>query len=497
MIARNTPPFTNRSLPRPSPFSRRNFLRGAGGATLALPFLPSLGRAGGGGPTAPRRLVVVVQPQGFIMDEWRPTGTGSDFQLSPILSPLEPLRDRIVVVSGLDNVAPDLNYGAGGHSSALKSILTGMPLSANLAPDGSLLPSDQHITADQSFDVFAGGPSIDQVLADRMDAPTPYRSLEFGVGTDSYLHALQVFLRGPDEPLGTMNDPRAAFDRLFADFDPGAPSPLQNLRSARSSVLDRVAGSYEGLAGRVSAADRQVLEAHAQKLRELELRFANGTVGGQGCSVPSYSLPEGYDPHNSDFDDVGAMAQIDMMVMAMACDMTRVASLQFTQGQNNRFPWLGLTIPDVGWPGYNAVEWPDWHGMFHISPDPARDHPEPRAAMVAAMRWYAEKFAYLLQRMAETPDGEGSLLDSSLVVWVSEFGDGAAHWAWDVPVVLAGNVGGALQTGRHLQFPGRVDNPGSGYTTNDLLVSILNLFGYEDTSFGYPDICRGALPGLA
>lgn len=482
---------------RRNPLSRRNFLYGAGGAALALPHLTSLRARAGEGSSAPRRLIVIVQPQGFIMDEWRPVGTGTDFQLSPILAPLEPLKDRIVVVSGLDNVAPDLNFQAGGHASALKSVLTGMPLSANLGADGQLLPTAQHIPADQAFDVFAGGPSIDQVIADRMNAPTPYKSLEFGVGTDSYLHAEQVFVRGPNEPLGTMHDPRAAFDRLFADFDPGEPSPLQRLRSARTSVLDRVGGAYESLASRVSASDRLVLEAHAEKLRELEMRFANGGGGGQGCAVPTYALPADYDPHNSDFDDVGAMAQIDLMVMALACDMTRVTSLQFTQGQNNRFPWLGLTIPDQNWPGYNAVEWPDWHGMFHISPDPARDHPEPRAAMVAAMRWYAEKVAYLLQRLADTPDGDGSLLDSSLVVWVTEFGDGAAHWAWDVPVLLAGNLNGALQTGRHLQFPGRVNNPETGYTTNDLLVSLLNLFEYSDTSFGYPDICRGALPGLA
>ncbi len=478
--------------------SRRSFLRGAGGAAVALPMLPSLwphARAGGAEP--PRRLVVVVQPQGFIMDEWRPTGVGTDFQLAPILSPLESLRDRIVVISGLDNVCTDLNYGAGGHASALKSVLTGMPLSANLLPDGSLRPTAEHIPSDQAFDVFAGGPSVDQVIADRLAAPTPYRSLEFAVGTDGYLHAEQVFQRGPDEPLGTMHDPRAAFDRLFADFDPGEPSPLQRLRSARSSVLDRVGDSYDSMVQQASVADRIVLEAHVEKIRELEMRFANGWEGGQGCAVPTYSLPTDYDPHNSDFDDVGAMAQIDMMVMALACDMTRVTSLQFTQGQNNRFPWLGLTIPDTSWPNYNPVEWPDWHGMFHISPDPARDHPEPRAAMVAAMRWYAEKFAYLLQRMSETPDGDGSLLDSSLVVWVTEFGDGAAHWAWDLPVVLAGNLGGALTTGRHLVVPGRVENPDTGYSTNDLLTSILNLFGYDDTSFGYPDICRGALPGLA
>lgn len=475
--------------------TRRNFLLGAGGATLALPYLRSLDvRAGGSAPV--KRLVVVVQPQGFIMDEWRPIGTGSDFTLSPILAPLEPHADRVVVVSGLDNVVTDLNFGAGGHNSALKCLLTGMPLSANLGPDGALLPQDQHVPGDQSYDVFAGGPSIDQVIAERLAAPVPYQSLEFAVGTDSYLNAQQVFVRGPDEPLGTMNDPRAAFDRLFAGFDPGDPSPLQRLRGARSSVLDRVGGSYESLSARLGAEDRRVLEAHTSKIRELEQRFAGGGDFGAGCAIPSVSVPGDYDPHNSDFDDVGAMAQIDLMVMALACDMTRVASLQFTNGQNNRFPWLGLTIPDPSWPGYNAVEWPDWHGMFHISPDPARDHPEPRAAMVAAMRWYAEKFAYLLQRMAETPDGDGSLLDSSLVVWVSEFGDGAAHWAWDLPVVLAGNLGGALQTGRHLQFPGRVNNPATGYTNNDLLVSILQLFGYGDESFGYPDVCRGALPGL-
>lgn len=474
---------------------RRNFLRGAGGAALALPMLPSLLARAGGDAGAPRRLVVMVQPQGFIMDEFVPTGIGTDFQLSPILSPLESLRDRIVVVSGLDNAAPHLNTNAAGHQSALKGLMTGMPLAGNLAPDGSLLPSAQHVPTDEAWTAPAGGMSVDQVIAERMAAPTPYRSLEFGVGTDSYLFQQQVFQRGPTEPLGTMNDPRAAFDRLFAGFDPGEPSPLQRLRSARSSVLDRVADGYDSMIGRVSAADRVTLQAHVEKLRELELRFAAGTGGGQGCAIPTYALPADYDPHSSDFDDVGAMAQIDLMVMALACDMTRVASLQFTDGDSNRFPWLGIPIPDPNWPNFNP-EWGGWHGIFHISPDPARDHPEPRAAMIAAMTWYAQKFAYLVQRMAETPDGDGSLLDSSLVVWVSEFGDGAGHGADNIPVVLAGNVGGALQTGRHLQFPGRFANPDTGYSTNDLLVSILNLFGYDDDSFGYAGICRGALPGL-
>jgi hypothetical protein len=349
-----------------------------------------------------------------------------------------------------------------------------------MTADGAVLPPNQVPSIEGA--AGAGGPSIDSVIAQRLAAPTPYASLGFAVGVTSYHEMIAAFHTGRDQVLGLEPDPRAAFDRLFADLDPAEPSPLQRLRAARGSVLDAVANSYESLSNRLSMNDRRRLEAHAERIRELELRFGNGVVGGQGCAEPQFSLPAGYDPQSSDFDDVGGRAQIDNLVMSLACDLTRVASLQFMQGQTNRFPWLGHPFP---------YDFRDWHEIFHIVPDgrTGREDPVVRAAMIDAMRWYAEMFAYLVQRLAETPDGDGSLLDSTLVVWASELGDGHAHNTFDIPIVLAGNVCGALETGRHLEAYGR--------STNDLLVSILNLFGYDDQTFGWAEMCDGPLPGLA
>ncbi len=446
---------------------------------VGLPFLPSmLPKAKAGPGDEPRRLIILQQPQGMIMEEWHPTGTGTNFELSPILSPLESIKDDIVVVSGLDNRLPDFFNNQGGHVGSSKSMWTGMPLSPNIDANGNPLPGG---LPELDHPDGAGGPSLDQVIAQRMAAPTPYESLGLAIGTTGYYEAIAAFYTGRDEILGMEPDPRAAFDRLFADFEPGEPSPLQRLRAARGSVLDSVGESYESLASRLSVADRQRLEAHAAKIRELELRFANGVGGGQGCGLPQFSLPPDYDPNHDDFDDVGGRAQIENAVMALACDMTRVVSLQFTHGQDNRFPWLGHPFP---------FDFEGWHGIFHIVPDgpTGRDIPEVRAAMLDVMRWYASMFGHLVQRLAETPDGEGTLLDSTLVVWACEFGDGAGHNLLDIPVVMAGNLCGAIETGRHIEYYGR--------STNDLLVSILNAFGYDDTTFGYGPACQGALPGL-
>ncbi len=458
--------------------TRRNVLRGAGGLCVGLPFLPSLMRSAQADCSQGiKRLVVMHQPQGMIMEEWHPTGVGTNFELSPILAGLEPIKDDIVVVSGLDNQMANHFGNQSGHFGANKSLWTGMPCSNNLDADGNPLPESQRPELIDHPDL-AGGPSLDQVIANRLGAPTPYRSLGMTVGQSWDYEVYAAFHAARDEPMGMDSDPREVFDRLFADFEPGEPSPMQRLRAARGSVLDSVAGSYEAVAARLSAADRVRLDAHAAKVRELELRFANGPGGGQGCALPEFALPPDYDPDSDDFLDVGAIAQVENAVMALACDMTRVVSIQHIGG--NRYPWLGHPLP---------FHFDGYHGIFHIDPpNSGRDIPEIRAAMLDVMRWYADTFLHLVQRLAETPDGNGSLLDSTLVVWTSEFGDGQSHVTDNIPVVMAGGVCGALQTGRHVEYYGR--------STNDLLVSILNAFDFEDTTFGLSDVCQGPLPGL-
>lgn len=463
--------------------TRRNFLKGAGGVAVGLPFLPSLsGRARANCDAGVRRLVVIHQQQGMIMEEWRPSGVGSSFELSPILAPLAAHQEDIVVVSGLDNPVPEMTDNQGGHNGANKSILTGMPLSENMTEEGDFAPLE---TLDVEYGA-AGGPSIDQVIARRLGAATAYESLGLAIGGTQQLTTAGAFYAERDDWLGMDADPRAVFDRLFSDLEaPPDPTAAQRLRAARGSVLDSVAGQYSSVASRASSADRIALEAHATRIRELELRLGSGGGAGVGCSQPQYSFPSNYDPNHSNFDDVSGRAQIDNAVMALACDLTRVTSLQFAESSDNRFPWLSQEF------AYSQHGFTTWHEAFHIQPEgtvSGRDHEVVRPAMIEAMQWYAQMFAYLVQRLAETPDGDGSLLDSTLVLWTCEFGDGRAHWSNDVPVVLAGNLCGVVETGRHLDYTGR--------STNDLLVSVLNAFGYDDQSFGWPGLSSGPLPGL-
>lgn len=430
--------------------TRRSFLRGAGGIAVALPFLESIGPARAGGTTQPLRYLQFMHVQGTLVSEWAPSGPANAMVLSSILSPLEPVRDRIVVVSGCDNPSAN-DYGVNGHVNSGRTLLTCAPNSGN--------------------NNLADGPSIDQVIAERLAAPTPYKSLQFGVG-GSDVGEYQAIYAGPQDPVPLDGDPQQIFDQLFADLegDPSTqPTAMQRLRARRQSVLDAVLGQLDDTMARASAADRQTLERHADKIRELELQIGNQGEAGVGCGVPTLSLPPGYAPSDSNQDDASSRAFIDLMVMALACDMTRVGTLQYTNYHGPSYPWLGLDLPG----GY-----PEWHSMVHDIPNMG-DVSVPRAVY----RWYMEQYAYLLQQLADTPDGDGSLLDHMLVMSASELGDAASHGTWSLPIVLAGGLGGTLATGRHVDL--------GGARTGELFSTFLQWFGADDTVFGNPAYCSG------
>lgn len=457
--------------------TRRSFLRGAGGALVAAPLLESFAtRAYGQTAQYPKRFVVFVHPQGMIMENWTPTGSGTNFQLSEILAPLEPFKSKIVVTSGIDNRVNALNETSNGHNAAARTLLTCMPYTQNLNANGTIKPRSQQVAIGQ-----AAGPSIDQVIASRIGTTTRFRTLDCGIG-GSRLGEAQMFSAGVDDPVTSESNPRTIFDRMFLDLDiggepPPMPSTRDLLRRKRGSVLDKVGESFTGLRERVSADDRARLDAHAQKVRELEMRLGpveDPTVP-LSCAQPLISLPGGYQSTNANFDNVSATSLIDETVMALACDLTRVGTLQFTNFHAPTFPWLGQPIPG---------QWDNWHAMIHEARN-AGGGP----AMIAVMKWYTEQFAYLLQQMSLVQEGDGTLLDHSLVLWVSDFGQGQAHNTLDLPIVLAGGLGGAMQTGRYVNF--------ANGNTGDLYTSILNMFGFNDQTFGYADLCSGPLAGLA
>jgi hypothetical protein len=459
-------------------FSRRGLLKGAAGVALGLPFLEWTSRnASAQAVTPPKRLVVVFHGQGTMLNRWKPAATGAGFQMSELLQPLADFRSKICVISGLNNEVAQI-MGGNGHNKAGRSIVTAQTFSNAPTGGGDNGP--------------ANGPSIDQVIAGRIRGNTLFKSLPLSVSC-SGVGEYQIFFAGKDDPIGAESNPQKAFEQLFASIPTGggpAPTPppmtlRDKLRSSRVSVLDGVNQSFASLINRVGVEDRQRLELHADKIRELE-RLARATQVPPSTppratcqrpvlgTLPSKVCDEIQEP-------TIARAQIKNLAMALACDLTRVATLQFTNYHGPQFPWLGLGIPG---------SYSDWHALIHrdggVRPD--RD---PMA--FAGFKYYSDQVALLLNELESFDEGGTSLLDHTLVLWISEYGDGGAHNTDDIPVVLAGGLGGAVRTGQHLSFSGQ------NRTTNDLFVTLLNLFGGTDTQFGYgaDRFNKGPLPGVA
>ncbi|MCA9704966.1 MAG: DUF1552 domain-containing protein [Myxococcales bacterium] len=452
------------------PLTRRSFLRGAGGIAIGLPLLEAMlgrsSRAAEEGP--PPRFIVMFSANGTIEDRWRPVGTEQDFLLDDpadpgrILAPLESFKDRLLVLGGLDMTSRNYGPGGNGHDLGMGHMLTGTDLVVGPSGVGEF----SHLP-----DGSAGGPSIDQAIADTIGQETAFRSIEFGVRATLDLQrqiTSRMCYRGPFEVLPPENDPRAAFESFFVQL--GAdPAEIAKLRARRHSVLDRVKEDFERLDAKLGAGDRQKLEQHLQAIREVELSL--DLVGGplEGCALPPE--PGAMDPlSNDDYPAIGKL-QMDLMAMALTCDITRVSSLQWSTAQSGvRFTWLG----------HNDSH----HSLSHEGDNDANA----RAQLVQINHWYAEQYAYLLGKLAEQPELDGSLLDNTVVLWVNEQGNGDTHDKNQIPFVLGGNYAGQLRTGRWLQY--------AQETHNDLYVALLNLFGDSTPTFGNPAVNNGALSNL-
>ncbi|MEX1364586.1 MAG: DUF1552 domain-containing protein, partial [Nannocystaceae bacterium] len=275
--------------------------------------------------------------------------------------------------------------------------------------------------------------------------------------------------RGPFEVLPPENDPRAAFDAFFVQL--GAdPAELAALRARRHSVLDRVKEDFAALDAKLGGSDRQKLQAHLQAIRDVEQSL--DAEGGplEGCAQPDE--PGSLDPMaNDNYPAIGRL-QMDLMAMALTCDITRVSSLQWSTAQSPvRFSWLGQST--------------NHHSLSHE----ADNDPSARAQLTAINHWYAEQFAYLVGKLAAQPELDGSLLDNTVVLWVNEQGNGDTHSRTEIPMVIAGNYAGQLSTGRWLQYTDRAHN--------DLYVALLNLFGNDAQVFGNPVVNGGPLENLS
>lgn len=436
--------------------SRRTMLRGLG-ALMALPLLeqmvPSVARAA---ESRPRRLAVFYVPCGINMDTWTPRGTGRDWPLSPTLRPLAPVKDEVLVLSGLSH-EPGQPDGPGHHAAGTGAFLSCVKVRK---------------TRDAAN--IRAGISMDQLAARHLRPFTRLPSLELGIdggdGTGSCdanfscAYARNISWAGPTSPMPKETSPRAVFDRLFAGYDPDTTrAQLEKRQAYERSILDFVSEDARALKQRLGRTDQLKLEEYFTSVRELELRVE--ALNEQAPRCETGARPE-------QTEDVREKTKLmcDLMVLAFQCDLTRVATFMLGNARSDRvYPFLGLT-------GQH-------HTYSHHQHDPAN-----LQALAKIDHWEVEQFSYLLQRMKAVREGEATLLDNALVYFGSEVADGNSHGHADMPVLLAGRGGGAVVPGRHVRYSGSPP-------LANLFISMLSTVGVDLSSFG--DDGTGPLPQLA
>ena len=422
---------------------RRTFLRGAG-ATLALPLLDAMTPAlSARAPVAPRFAAVYVG-NGMNMGDWTPPAEGAGFELSPILQPLEPFRERTLVLSGLDNYpATDQGDTGGQHPRAAPAFM-----------------SSAHPKQTEGADVEAGT-TVDQMIAERICRDSRLPSLEVSVDRNdvvgacdhgyacAYMNSLSW--KTPTLPLPAETNPRFVFERLFGAGDDVA---ARRLRAEEDlSILDGLSREIAALAGRLGGRDRGKLGEYLDSIRDVERRIARAESTNADFAVPERpaGVPETFREY--------AELMLDLQALAFEADVTRVTSFMMARENINR--------------SYNEIGLPEaHHSMSHHGNDPDK-----MKDFTRLNTYHADTLAYFLERLRSTPDGDGTLLDGTVVLYGSGMSDGNTHNNYDVPVVVVGGPERGLRGDRHLVYP-------KGTPLANLSLSLLAKFGVRVERFG-------------
>jgi hypothetical protein len=421
--------------------SRRSVLRGAGVA-MALPFLESC-PAFAAPATFPKRFAVMFMGCGINEDFWSATGDGADMKLSKTLSVMGPLKHKINVVDGLFNKA---SVGLGIHPAQTGSLLSGAQISK-----GAVVHSG--ISVDQMIANTVGQDTAQASIVLACDPPmTGYHETNYSMAYSSH-----VSWQSPDSPVPLELYPSLAFDNLFENR-----GSLRNL-----SIIDRVRESAETLSGKVSDADRIKLDEYLTSVREVEKRVegmrkskdaAEEKAGGKTASLamerPANGLPEDLREHSK--------LMCDIIAIAFQTDKTRVASLIISRDLSAMYyPFLGVNQ------GH--------HGASHNNNSDGYE---------AISRWHMSQFAYLASKLDSMPEGQGTVLDNSCLMFLSSLYVGRTHDNTRLPVVLAGGLGGTLKTGRSLNFLGE---PAENRKMCSLYLSLMDRMGVKLDHFGDAD----------
>jgi hypothetical protein len=456
--------------------SRRRLLGGIGASALLSPFLPLL-NASGQEPLFPRRLLLFFTPDGTASIDhggavvnWKPQGTETAFTFHDIHQPLEPFKSKIVVPWGMSMSAG----GAGQeHAFGMAGLWSGASLHE---PSG-----------DANFDGGNGqrtgwgsAATIDQIVASASSPETPYlsaptdtvqetayRTLELGAQCAEPHSMHRMIYKGDNQPIHPETNPLAAFNRLFGGPIQEDPQTAEHAKARQLAELDLLMREVETLRTRVGSEEYPKIEAHLSGLSAIQRRI-NGPSTSVGCTAPEEVPAESIVRYeNSETFPRDCSAMMDLVAHALACDLTRVASLQLSRGFSNIVhSWEGATQ------GH--------HTISHLDGDNT-------AQLQKIDRWYADQFAYLLAALDSVQEGDGTLLDNTLVVWGREMGT-TSHRMQPVNLILAGSAGGRLSTGRLLD---REREPHA-----KLLVSICRLMGLDQNGIGDIDPESGPLAGI-
>lgn len=448
----------------PRLLSRRQFARLFAGACSALPLLESIPAFGQETPSpGPKRLIMLYNPNGTIGEEFWPAAgaTETAFELGRILQPLAEFKDRMLLLRGLNLAVADHRGLPGGpHQRGIGGLFTGSELQTGTMADG-----------DGSLAGWSNGVSIDQEVVQRVNPPTLLPSLELGVRATAADVMARISYSAPGSPVPPMNDPREVFHRLNAGFVNDLAGPEQaERREQRRRVMAAVQAQYTALRPRISVNDRQKLERHGEFLNGIVRRLDYGIRPGPSCIAPTE--PPQFEVEAADDMPSVTKLHLDLLALAFSCDLTRVASVQFSTAFNAiHFPWLNSTQ--------------EGHNLSHRGPSDT----EAREQLTLRGAWYAEQVAYLARQLAAITEGDRTILDNTVMVWGNEISVGNSHSHLDIPFMLLGSAGGHFRTGRFLQFP--------QLAHNRLLVSLLQAMDVPVTSYGHVDFAEGGpLSGL-
>ena len=428
---------------------RRTVLRGIG-ASIALPLLDAMVPAMTARPAAAMRvprLGIVYVPNGVVMGQWTPKGTGSDFDLSPILQPLAPVRDYVNVFTGFEHHAanPLPGEGSGDHARGSCAFLSGI-----------------HPKKTQGFDIRAGI-TMDQMAAGVLGSETQLASLELGLDVPvlgscdfdwSCTYVNTISWRAATTPLPMETNPRVVFERLFGEG--GLTNP--EVRAARlrknRSILDSVRENIASLAGGLGQRDRGKLDEYVEAVREVERGIQKAEVQGTK-ELPSYERPLGVPDSFADH----ARLMFDMQLLAYQADVTRVGTLMIGRETSAR------SYPEIGVPDAH-------HPLSHHQGDTGKNG---KLAKINA--YHISLFAEYLEKLKSTPDGDGTLLDNLMLLYGGGMSDGDAHSHDNLPVLLVGGGSGTLRGNRHLSYPEKT-------SMSNLLLTMLRKLGLQEEVVG-------------